>query len=279
MLFFINPSPRRARKKTATKGSTAATPIDKRSRRSHHSRSKTSTSASDPARSRTPQRPNMAAKRRRKRKATATTMSTGKRRKARAAVTHVNPPRRRRRRLRHNPPAVVRRRARAAFGANPRRRRFRRNPGGVNVRGIGNQVIGDLKNGAAVFLGQLVARKTQGALSGMLPATVDVTTGMNSVFIKGAAAVAISVGARKLMPKYAAYAAAGAWSEVIAAGLAMSPAAGYLGAFRVRRVVPVAANRAGRVSAYPGGQRAVGAPRGVSAWPAPRVPMMSHAGG
>lgn len=279
MLFFVNPAHRARRRKSLASlrkfkkvglfGKTRG--LDGQRVSKQVPRSSTPTrSASDPARSRhTDKRPSMARRRRVRR--------------ARKSIAKSSAPRRRRRRVAvarrasAATPARRRRRVRRAFASNPptrrrrvrRRRTFRRNPGLGSARGVVDNIVQGLKDGATVVGGQVIARKIRGAITGMLPASAQtaVKSGAGYVALTIGSAIAVSLAARKFLPAQARMAAAGAFSEAINAALAQTPIAPYLGAFGPRRIVPVAGRRPG-VSAWPQ-PRAVAA--GVSAWPQPRV--------
>jgi hypothetical protein len=197
-------------------------------------------------------------------------------------------PRRRRRRYRRNAGAVALnpRRRRRVF-ASRARRRYRRNPGRaiVSARGIVGSIIQGVKDGSAVFAGQVVARKVRGAVTGMLPANAQaaIATGAGQVALAIASAVVTTLGAKQFVPQgYKRLVAAGAFSEAINAVVAQTPVAGFLSAFPARRVYPVLPNgravpsnlvrAAAGVAAYP-------MRPGMRAYPMPRVPQMYSTGG
>lgn len=212
----------------------------------------------------------MAAKRRRRK---SVARANAPRRRRRKSVARANPVRRRRRRAvtaRANP---VRRRRRHAR-ANPvrrHRRGFRRNPPGMM-----GQVMEGLQDGAAVVAGQVIARKLATGVAAMVPAPSSASIQkVQYVGLRLAAAVGISVMARKFAPKYSRMMAAGAFSEAINAGLAQTPIAPFLAAIPRRRNPAMGAlprrAAAGRIAAWP---TAIPAARtGVGAW-ARRTPGM-----
>lgn len=215
-----------------------------------------------------------------------------KRRRRRRAAT--NAPRRRRRR--RNPGALARarsvrtnptrrrhsRRRRHTLG-NPRRhRRVKRNPSLGSARGIVGGIVQGLKDGGAVVLGQVGARKVRGAVTGMLPANVQaqVSGGVGAIALSLASAVVVSLVARKALPGQARLISAGAFSETINAALAKTPIAPFLSAYPPRRIALAPAGR-GRpgVAAWPG-QPAIPVRAGVAAYPMMRsVGMPINAGG
>lgn len=208
-----------------------------------------------------------------------------RRRRRRAAVT--TPKRRRRRRYvrrnpgglgparaaRHNP---ARRRRRRSYRANPRRRRhYRRNPSILGTsRGIVGGIVQGLKDGGAVVLGQVAARKIKGAVTGMLPATAQaqVSSGVGAIALSLVSAIGASLIAKKALPGQARLITAGAFSETINQALAQTPVAPYL-AGTTRRPVrlvtngPGARRIAGGVRAWPGSGVPQAGRTGVSAWP------------
>lgn len=225
----------------------------------------------------------MARKRvRRTRKAVVRKSAPRRRRRRAVAVarTTARPVRRRRRPVfAANPPARRRRRKHAASG---KRRRFRRNPGLVpsSARGIVGGIVQGLKDGAAIVGGQVAARKIRGAITGMMPAAqqAGLKSGAGYVGLSLVGAIITSIAAKKLIPTQARMITGGAFSEVINAGLAQTPAAAYLGAFGPsRRLIAPAARRG--VAAWPGsGARPLAAGRtGMAAWPK-SVGMPSNAG-
>lgn len=106
-----------------------------------------------------------------------------------------------------------------------------------------------------VVAGETYARKARGALGGMLPATVNVSTGWHGVAVTGAAALAATIAATLAPAKFKRAlesVAVGAWAETGNCAIAQTPAA------------PFFAGRA--LSAYP--QRIRSRRPGVQAWPA-----------
>lgn len=248
----------------------------------------------------------------RRRKATARRMKSGRARSARAAITHRNPsggamatrrrrrknPRRHlrrrnptsRRRRRRNPGALgpvrranPRRRRRnpvRALRSNPRRRRRHRNPGLVSSgRGIVGNIVQGLRDGAAVVGGQVVTRKVSGAVTGMLPATMQpkVQSGAGKIALSLLSAVVTSLISRRILPVQSRLITAGAFSETINCALAQTPIAPFLSAYPVRSGYNVAAGMSAyprpRFAAYPG----TGTARAMTAG-APRVPQMRMVG-
>lgn len=242
-------------------------------------------------------------RRRPRRKATVRRMKSGRKRSARAAISHRNPsggamatrrrrrksaaPVRRRRRRSHVRRHARRRRNPGAIGPvrrrNPRRRRRavarhrrrRRNPGIASARGI----VQGLKDGAAVVGGQVATRKISGAVTGMLPATMQpkVQTGVGKIGLSLLSAVVTSLIARRALPAQSRLITAGAFSETINCALAQTPIAPFLSAYPHAR----------RLSAYP--TSGYNVPAGMSAYPgtgtrrvltagAPRVPQMRVVG-
>lgn len=204
------------------------------------------------------------AKRRRRRR-TATRVAAAPRRRRRRRV-HANPGALGR--ARRNPPTRRARRRRRAAVAASSRRRFRRNPG-ISASGLVGGIVQGLKDGGAVVVGQVAVRKLRGALTGMMPATMQTqvaSPGLANIGLKVASALVVSLVARKAAPAQSRMIAAGAFSEVINAALAATPIAPYLSAYPGgRRALPV---QAGNV--IPGGRRAA-----LSAWTAPRQVGMS----
>ena len=186
-----------------------------------------------------------ATRRRRRRRATVTRMASGRKRARRAAVTHNNPRRRRRRR---------------SYAANPRRRRshrrYRHNPP-VSVRGFTNLLKEGFVGGAGVVVGQQAVRKGSTFIKQYVPGQAT-ATGFMTLISPLIAATATAWLGHKFARRYGAFIAAGAFSEVINAGLAQTPIASALSAY------PAAV----QLRAWPA-PRAVtaGAPVGVRAWP------------
>lgn len=198
-----------------------------------------------------------------------------RRRRRRHAALRTTRRRRRHhvRRRRHNPGALatarrtnVRRHRRRRFSARRHHVRRRRNPGlaGITSRGIVGNIVQGLKDGAAVVGGQVVARKVSGAVTGMLPATMQpkVQSGAGKVALSIASAVVTSLIARRVLPAQARLITAGAFSETINCALAMTPIAPFLSAYPMRRTNP-------RLAAYPGtgAGRLIAAPPRLAAYP------------
>lgn len=190
-------------------------------------------------------------------------------------------PRRRRRRVRRNPGglALARRtrtnprRRRRSHRARVARRRYRRNPG--TARGLVGGIVQGLKDGGAVVVGEVGARKVRGAVTGMLPASVQsqVGTGVGKIGLSIASALAVSLIVKRVMPGQARMVTAGAFAEAINCALSTTPIAPYLAAYPPVRIpanaralqhanARAALPRAG-VSAWPGA--------GLSAWPMGRT--------
>ena len=164
-----------------------------------------------------------------------------------------------------------RRRRRRALRANPRRhhrRRYHRNP--VSLGGVTNVIKQGVMDGGAVFVGQVAGRKLGAGLNAMLPATLlQNSPAIRGILARVAGATVTSIAARKVLPNYARFITAGAFSEVINFAVSQNAtAASFLSAYS-RRVVavprvsayPRAVLPAARVSAYP---RSVGMPAVVS---------------
>lgn len=211
-----------------------------------------------------------------------------KRRRRRRAATSAPKRRRRRRnpgglaparRVSANPKRRRTRRRRRALASNPRRRRVKRNPGISSARGLVGGIVQGLKDGGAVVLGQVGARKVRGAVTGMLPANLQATvaSGIGQIALSIASAVVVSLVARKALPGQSRMISAGAFSETINAALAKTPIAPFLSAFPARRMpVALPAGRGRGVAAWPG----AALPRaGVSAWPGMRSVGMPVAAG
>jgi hypothetical protein len=90
-----------------------------------------------------------------------------------------------------------------------------------------------LYDGAGVVAGQVATRKAVGAIQGA--AKLATPTAATKIALNIAAAAAITVAARKLLPSKfqssARFVAAGAFSEAINVALAQTPIAPYLSAF------------------------------------------------
>lgn len=158
-----------------------------------------------------------------------------------------------------NPRRRVRRRRRAVARINPRRRRhYRRNP--VSLGGVTNVIKQGVMDGGAVFVGQVAGRKLGAALNTMLPATILANSpAVRGILSRIAGATVTSIAARKVLPNYARFITAGAFSEVINFAVSQNAtAASFLSAYS-RRVVAVP-----RVSAYP---PRIANPARVSAYP------------
>lgn len=211
---------------------------------------------------------------RRRRRRHAAIKTTHRRRRRRTVVA-------RRRRRRSNPGALAaarhnpRRRRRVSARRRSVRRRYRRNPSLLgSSRGIVGSIIQGLKDGGAVVGGQVVARKVAGAVTGILPATMQpkVQSGFGKIALSLASAVATSIIARKVLPNQSRLISAGAFSETINCALAQTPIAPFLSAYPVRRTNP-------HLRAYPGtgASRLIAQAPRMSAWPR-TVGVPSHAG-
>ena len=191
-----------------------------------------------------------------------------------------------RRRHRVTASAPRRRRRRRSYASNPpRRRRYRRNPSIVpTARGLVGGIVQGVKDGAAVFAGQVAARKVRGAVTGMLPANAQATvaTGVGQIGLAIASAVVTTLAARQFAPSgYRRLIAAGAFTEAINAIVAQTPVAAYLSAFPVRSRVRSGYNvPAGRTAVASGGLRAypLAGRAGMSAYPTARIGQMYNAG-
>ena len=211
-------------------------------------------------------------------------VSMARRRRRRKAA--INSPKRRRRHTRrrinpgglgparaarHNPPR--RRHRRRHTRINPRRR-YRRNPSILgSSRGIVGGIVQGLKDGGAVVLGQVAARKIKGAVTGMLPATAQaqVSSGVGAIALSLVSAIGASLIAKKALPGSARLITAGAFSETINQALAQTPVAPYL-AGTTRRPVRLVTNgpgmrRVAGVRAWPGSGVSPTGRTGVAAWP------------
>lgn len=200
------------------------------------------------------------------------TMAKRRRRRRAASATPA-----RRRRRRRNPGALGPARRVLANRRRRSSRRRRRNPGVVrrvrrnspfaSTRGIVGGIVQGLKDGGAVVLGQVGARKVRGAVTGMLPANLQaqVATGAGQIALSLASAVVVSLVARKALPNHARMIAAGAWSETINAALAQTPIAPLMSAFPARRRVASAPRRG--VAAWPTAAALPAGRPGVAAWP------------
>lgn len=206
-----------------------------------------------------------------------------RRRRRRKVATNAPKRRRRRRHVRRNPgglgPARAartnpprRRHRRRHLRANPRRR-YRRNPSILGTsRGIVGGIVQGLKDGGAVVLGQVAARKIKGAVTGMLPATTQaqVSSGVGAIALSLVSAIGASLIAKKALPGQAKLITAGAFSETINQALAQTPVAPYLaGTTRraVRLVNPHQARIAGGMRAWPGSGVSPMGRTGMAAWP------------
>lgn len=207
----------------------------------------------------------MAAKRKRARRHVRRHVAR-RRRRAVTVSARINPPRRRRRRhvrVRH----VV---------SNPRhrRRRARHNP---PIRGIVGGIMRDLQNGLGAWGGLVATRKIRGAITGMLPATTQATVqgAAGKIGLSLASAIVASIVARRVLPRYAPYIAAGAFAEVVDCAVQQTPVAAYFSAYPRFRAYPTPA-APGLVVA--GGRTALPARAGgLRAYPLPRA-VGSHVG-
>ena len=145
------------------------------------------------------------------------------------------------------------------------------------IAAVGAAALKGAVGGVAVSVGRLAARKARGALQGALGAKANVSTGLPGLATTVGAAVALTV-ATTLLPKkhktLGELAVAGAFSEAVDFGLAMTPIAPYLGAFPKAplRIVDNRRNLAGynRRALNPGASaglggytRAMGVPAGA----------------
>ena len=184
--------------------------------------------------------------------------------KGRFVKSHArsNPSRKRRRSSKRKRAAVVVVNPRHAMNSHRRRRHHRRNPDLIGS--IGGGALHGITHGATVVAGQVVARKLKGATQGILPSSMNVSSGMAGVATSAVAALGVTVAHALLTPaKYktlGAFVVAGAWSEAINQALAQTPIAPYLAAYprpALRIVTPV---RGGRIAAYPRAALSAGAP-------------------
>lgn len=177
----------------------------------------------------------------------------------------VNPKRRRRRAVAVRRAAAPRRRRRRRHLANPARkrhaRRYHRNPGGLGFKSI----LQDAKGGVGVVVGQQATRKL-GALAKQYVPGMTTATGPMALIPTLLAAIGTSIAARKFARQWAPFIAAGAFSEVINGGLALTPASSFLSAYpRVVGVSAWPAVGAGGNAALPAGRTVVG----MRAWARP----------
>jgi hypothetical protein len=147
-----------------------------------------------------------------------------------------------------------------------KKRRYGRNPVGfTSGLGIGFLLNG-LQDGAAVFGGQIANRKLANLLQGKIPG-LSIVAADGSASVVGVfgsrvlSAVAVSLVARQVVPRYSKLIAAGAFADAIGATLSTIPAAApFIGATTLVRP---------RVAAYPQAPRITnGVGRvGVGAYP------------
>ena len=186
------------------------------------------------------------------------------RRRRRVTVSAtINSPRRRRRH-------VATSRRRRALSNPPRRRRRHRNP--PNVRGIAGGVVRDLKNGLGVYGGLVATRKIRGAITGMLPASAQATVQgtAGKIGLSLASAIVASVIARRILPRFAPFIAAGAFAEVVDCAVQATPVGAYLSAYPRFRAYPGTLPVPTNASIVAGGARALPAARTLRAYPLPR---------
>jgi hypothetical protein len=143
----------------------------------------------------------------------------------------------------------------------------------LTPRGLVGGIVQGLKDGAAVFAGQVAARKVRGAVTGMLPASTQATvsTGVGQVGLAIASAVVTTLAARQFAPRgFGRLIAAGAFTEAINAVVAQTPVAPFLSAIPIR-------SRSGYN--VPAGRRPIasGGLRGLNAYPPARVGMGAYA--
>jgi hypothetical protein len=258
MYFLINgPRTRRVRHRRK------AGKVDKRRRRrylSSRTHKKLVRRSASPASARPARGLSMARRRRRTRRRSASGRFVS------AARTNPRKRRRHRRTVMAFSTNPRRRRRRRTFRANARRhtrRRFRRNPSFGRLSGVGAMVMQGVKDGGAVFAGQVAGRKLGAGLNAMLPATVLASSpAARGILSRLAGALGVSIAARKVVPNYARFVTAGAFSEVINFAVSQNAtAASFLSAYS-RRAVPVA-----RVSGYPRAAALPAGRPGVRAYP------------
>ncbi len=181
-----------------------------------------------------------------------------------------NPSRKRSRRrrtstavARHNPPR--RRRRRSVAATTHRRRRARRNPDIITA--VGGAAFQGAINGAGVVVGETLGRKIRGGVQGMLPADVNVSSGLPGLATSAAVSLAVTAAASMFTParyrKFGEFVVAGAWAETINQALAQTPVAKYLSAYPSPLRLAGGARVRGAVRAYP----QLPARSGVAAYP------------
>jgi hypothetical protein len=81
-----------------------------------------------------------------------------------------------------------------------------------------------VKDGTAVYLGQVAARKIGNGLNAMIPATVAQNSpALRGILFRGLGAVVTGIAARKVVPKYAKLVTAGAFAELVNFAVTQNP--------------------------------------------------------
>ena len=120
------------------------------------------------------------------------------------------------------------------------------------IAAVGAAALKGAVGGVAISVGQLAARKARGALQGALGAKANVSTGLPGLATTTGAAIALALASTMIPRKHkglAEFVVAGAFSEAVNFGLAMTPVAPYLGAFPPKPTLRVVDRKLGAYNA------------------------------
>lgn len=124
-----------------------------------------------------------------------------------------------RRHLRRNP----RRHRTYRRNASHRRHHYRRNP---SIRGVTGAFMEGVKDGLAVWGGQIAARKISNMLGTLVPASIGQNSpALRGIITQGLGAVVTGIAVRRILPKYSKLATAGAFANFIDFAVRQNPTA------------------------------------------------------
>lgn len=179
-------------------------------------------------------------------------MARKRSRRRRATVRRRSVRRRRRGGAKRAAQVVLRRRGVTVYRSNPRRRRYRRNPG-VSAGGIVSTLKTGVKEGAIILVAQVAARKGINLVARFNPIQGIAGTAINGL----ATAIVGTLAVRKVAPNYARLASAGMFAEALRGILSSVPAvapllAGYDDGLGDGELEAWPAVRPANMGAYPG---------------------------
>lgn len=130
----------------------------------------------------------------------------------------------RRHHVRRNPRRHhVRRNPRRRTYRRNARRHYRRNP---SIRGVTGAFMEGIKDGLAVWGGQIAARKVSNMLGTLVPASIGQNSpALRGIITQGLGAVVTGIAVRRILPKYSKLATAGAFANFIDFAVRQNPTA------------------------------------------------------